>query len=88
METEIAHFIARNGRERIICVIASGVPNATDQGEPHLECFPRPLRFKVDADGNISNTAIPISDRPLAAALAHATILFTPVIIARIANTC
>jgi eukaryotic-like serine/threonine-protein kinase len=73
VEAEIAHFIARNGRDRVICIVASGIPNAADRGESHLECFPRPLRFMVGDDGAVSDRPIPIADRPLAAPLGEET---------------
>ncbi len=44
---EIAYFTALGRADRILCLIASGVPNATDAGKPALECFPAALRFEV-----------------------------------------
>jgi hypothetical protein len=67
--SEIAHFVA-NGRARdILCLVASGIPNATDDGRPQFECFPWPLRERRAEDG--SRRPIPLSERPLAAVLGH-----------------
>jgi hypothetical protein len=66
---EIAHFLATGRADRIFCLIASGKPNATDAGEPHLECFSPALRFQPKADGFPSETLLPAQDRPLAAVL-------------------
>jgi tetratricopeptide (TPR) repeat protein len=48
----------RLGREnRIFCLIIGGEPNATDMpGREGEECFPPALRFKIDANGNLSDT--------------------------------
>jgi hypothetical protein len=64
---EIAFFKSLGRGDRILCLVASGVPNATDAGNPALECFPAPLRFRVDADATVSAEAVPMSERPLAA---------------------
>lgn len=47
----------RLGREhRIYCLIVDGEPNATDMpGREEEECFPPALRYKLDADGNLSD---------------------------------
>jgi tetratricopeptide (TPR) repeat protein len=54
---EILSF-KRLGREnRIFCLIIGGEPNATDMpGREDEECFPPALRFKLDANGNLSDT--------------------------------
>jgi tetratricopeptide (TPR) repeat protein len=46
----------RLGREnRIFCLIVGGEPNASDlPGREAEECFPKALRFKIDADGALS----------------------------------
>jgi tetratricopeptide (TPR) repeat protein len=53
---EILSF-KRLGREnRIFCLIVGGEPNATDMpGREDEECFPPALRFKLDANGNLSD---------------------------------
>lgn len=69
VDREIAYFKSIGLADRILCVIASGVPNATDGGRAALECFPAALRFEVDSDALITNRPIPVPARPLAAAL-------------------
>jgi tetratricopeptide (TPR) repeat protein len=48
----------RLGREnRIFCLIVGGEPNASDNpAHADEECFPPALRFKLDANGNLSDT--------------------------------
>jgi YD repeat-containing protein len=70
---EIRYFISLGRADRILCLVASGVPNASDDGEPALECFPKPLRFRVDADGAQTDEPIPAAARPLAAVLGEET---------------
>jgi tetratricopeptide (TPR) repeat protein len=50
----------RLGREdRIFCLIVDGEPNATDMpGRRDDECFPPALRFRLSADGSLSDTRI------------------------------
>ncbi len=45
---EVRAFKGWHGRDRIIALIAGGVPNATDRSDPENECFPRDMRFDVD----------------------------------------
>jgi hypothetical protein len=66
---EIAYFSSLGRADRILCLVASGVPNAADEGRPALECFPRPLRFRVAADGTVTDEPVPSPARPLAASL-------------------
>jgi hypothetical protein len=66
---EIAHFIKTGRGSRIFCVISSGVPNATEEGRPHLEALPLGLRTVPDAEGNPTDVARPVPDRPIAASL-------------------
>ncbi len=73
VEMEIGHFIAARGRENVICVGASGIPNASDDGKPQLECLPRPLRFEVDAEGQVTDRPIPPEHRPIVVALGEET---------------
>jgi tetratricopeptide (TPR) repeat protein len=46
----------RLGREgRIFCLIVDGEPNASDiPGQSEQECFPNALRFRIGADGELS----------------------------------
>jgi hypothetical protein len=54
----------RLGREhRILALIAEGEPNAADGGDPSRECFPQALKFKLGADGELSQ----IRTEPVAA---------------------
>jgi hypothetical protein len=66
---EIAYFKSLGRGNRVICLIASGVPNATDTGNPDLECFPNPLRYEVDLEGRLTDKQIPLNERPIGAAL-------------------
>jgi hypothetical protein len=53
---EIVTFKALGGADRILCVVLDGEPNATDRpGAGLLECFPPGIRFRVDADGNLTS---------------------------------
>jgi TIR domain-containing protein len=70
---EIRYFISLGRTDRILCLIASGIPNAEERGQPMLECFPEPLRFRVSPDGTQTEVAIPLSETPLAAALSEET---------------
>jgi len=71
VDAEIRFFQSLGREHRIVCVVASGVPNASDEGIPHLECFPAPLRLRVTSQG--STEVIPKEQRPLAAVLGHET---------------
>lgn len=64
---EIRYFKSLGREDRIICLIASGVPNATDGGNPAIEAFPSSLREYADG------TPLPASDRPLGIALGDET---------------
>jgi tetratricopeptide (TPR) repeat protein len=48
----------RLGREgRIFCLVVDGEPNASDDpARAQEECFPPALRYRLDGDGNLSNT--------------------------------
>lgn len=48
----------RLGREaRIFCLVVDGEPNASDDpARVQEECFPPALRYRLDGDGNLSNT--------------------------------
>jgi tetratricopeptide (TPR) repeat protein len=48
----------RHGREdRIFCLIVGGEPNTSDlPGREDEECFPQALRFKIGADGALSDS--------------------------------
>ena len=54
---EIIAFKRLGGEDRIFCLIVGGEPNATDlAGRGEEECFPPALRFRVGADGLLSDT--------------------------------
>jgi tetratricopeptide (TPR) repeat protein len=54
---EILAFKRLGREDRIWCLIVGGEPNATDQpGCAEEECFPPALRFRLAADGTLSNT--------------------------------
>ncbi|HEX8069273.1 MAG TPA: toll/interleukin-1 receptor domain-containing protein [Pyrinomonadaceae bacterium] len=52
---EVRQFKAL-GRENVLCLIVEGEPNASDKPELGLpECFPPALRFRVGADGQLTD---------------------------------
>jgi hypothetical protein len=61
VEEEVRAFKKWHGRDRIIALIATGVPNASDRSEPGAECFPHGMRFDVDGDSP------PVRVEPIAA---------------------
>jgi tetratricopeptide (TPR) repeat protein len=53
---EIISFKRLGREDRIFCLIVAGEPNATDQpGQAEQECFPPALRFRIGADGQLSD---------------------------------
>jgi tetratricopeptide (TPR) repeat protein len=53
---EILAFKRLGREDRIFCLIVGGEPNASDlPGRENEECFPKALRFKIGADGALSN---------------------------------
>jgi hypothetical protein len=58
VEEEIRAFNGWHGRDRIIALIAGGIPNATD---PAQECFPHSLRFEGDGVGSAAVRVEPIA---------------------------
>lgn len=59
---EIRTFKALHGEERIYSLIVDGVPHAARSGSDGNECFPEPLRYRVNAEGVLT----PESLEPLA----------------------
>ena len=54
---EILAFKRLGREDRILCIIVDGEPNASDiPGREEEECFPPALRFRLGADGNLSET--------------------------------
>jgi len=54
---EILNFKRLGREDRIFCLIIDGEPNASDNpATAHEECFPPALRYKLDAEGNLSTT--------------------------------
>ena len=54
---EILAFKRLGREDRIFCLIVDGEPNATDMpGREEEECFPPALRFRLGADGKLSDT--------------------------------
>jgi tetratricopeptide (TPR) repeat protein len=52
---EILAFKRLGREDRILCLIVGGEPNASDlPGREQEECFPPALRFRLGADGNLS----------------------------------
>lgn len=60
---EILSFKRFHGEGRVLALIADGEPFATDAGQPDQECLPRPLRFRLGPDGELSD----IPAEPIAA---------------------
>jgi tetratricopeptide (TPR) repeat protein len=53
---EILAFKRLGREDRILCIIVDGEPNASDMpGREAEECFPPALRFRLGADGNLSD---------------------------------
>ena len=53
---EILAFKRLGREDRIFCLIVGGEPNTTDvPGREDEECFPKALRFKIGADGALSD---------------------------------
>jgi len=54
---EILAFKRLGREDRIFCLIVDGEPNASDiPGQAEQECFPPALRFRLGADGKLSET--------------------------------
>jgi outer membrane protein assembly factor BamB len=52
---EIVYFKSLAREDRVLCLIVEGEPNATDKPESGgLECFPPGVRFRVDAEGQLT----------------------------------
>jgi tetratricopeptide (TPR) repeat protein len=61
---EIIAYKRLGGEERIFCLIVDGEPNASDMpGREAEECFPPALRYKLGADGGLSD----VRTEPIAA---------------------
>jgi tetratricopeptide (TPR) repeat protein len=55
VDAEILAFKRLGREDRIFCVIVDGEPNASDNpATADQECFPPALRFRLGADGNLS----------------------------------
>jgi tetratricopeptide (TPR) repeat protein len=55
VEQEIRTFKQLHGEDRILCLIVDGEPNAGDKPEHRqIECFPAALRFRMGADGELT----------------------------------
>lgn len=52
---EILQFKRVHGDNRVLAVVADGEPHASDAGRPDEECFPQALRFRLGADGQLSD---------------------------------
>lgn len=53
---EIVYFKSLGREDRVLCLIVEGEPNATDKPESgKLECFPPGVRFRVGADGELTD---------------------------------
>jgi len=61
---EIKLYKSMGREDRVLCLIVDGEPNATDRPDLGLpECFPPALRFRVGADGGLSD----VRTEPIAA---------------------
>jgi hypothetical protein len=61
VEEEIRAFKGWHGRDRIIALIASGIPNASDGPEKEAECFPYSMRFEGEGAGSTAVRIEPIA---------------------------
>jgi Tfp pilus assembly protein PilN len=64
VEEEIRAFKGWHGRDRIIALIASGIPNASEGSSPNEECFPYSMRFE-----GLGADSTPVRVEPIAADL-------------------
>ncbi len=64
VEEEIRAFKGWHGRDRIIALIASGIPNASEGTSPDEECFPYSMRFE-----GLGADSTPVRVEPIAADL-------------------
>ena len=53
---EIRYFKSLGRSSRVLALIVDGEPNATDKGQPELECFAEALRFNVGREGAVTDT--------------------------------
>lgn len=61
---EIKLYKSMGREDRVLCLIVDGEPNATDRPElGQLECFPPALRFRIGADGQLTD----VRTEPIAA---------------------
>ena len=57
VDQEILQFKRMHGDTRVLALIVGGTPYASDMpGREDEECFPKSLRFKLGADGELSDT--------------------------------
>jgi tetratricopeptide (TPR) repeat protein len=57
VDQEILQFKRLHGDTRVLALIVGGTPYASDMpGREDEECFPKSLRFKLAADGTLSDT--------------------------------
>jgi hypothetical protein len=55
VDEEIRSYKAMGREARVLCLIVDGEPDATDTpGREALECFPPAVRYRVDADGQMT----------------------------------
>lgn len=54
---EILTFKRLHGEGGVLALIAAGEPGATSQGRPDTECFPPALRYRMGADGELTDEA-------------------------------
>jgi tetratricopeptide (TPR) repeat protein len=53
---EIKSFKKLHGEDRVLALVVGGEPYASNGDKPELECFPHALRYRLGADGEISDT--------------------------------
>lgn len=51
---EVKAFKAMGRADRVLCLIVGGEPNASDKGDPALECFPEAIRYPIGADRTVA----------------------------------
>jgi tetratricopeptide (TPR) repeat protein len=56
VDDEVLEFKRLHGEARVLAVIVAGEPHASEwRGHEQLECFPRALRFRLGADGALTD---------------------------------
>lgn len=60
---EVRLFKAMGREQCLLCLVVDGEPNATERGDPNMECFAPALRYAIDSNGELTS----VRREPLAA---------------------